>query len=256
MRLLDLIKNIISGHKKIDTRKLPTQSYFYPEDFEISIKKASDEDIIDYDFNFNSDDLLVIIDCVKNIVKKNTIFSKKYKFEDLKSVDIIYIFLEVVKFTNNKSVNIDFYNEFHGKKDTVEFNSNFFNYFNFGSLKDKYNSDELVFEINGYKYSLPSIGVEEDLTRFLLRKSHDTDSEKYNDYSYDFLFFLGTKNTISHQEIENLITIFNDDLSEEEKFKVKKIIESFIEIIGYTLKVDDNIIDVKSKLDLEKIWKT
>ena len=53
MGLLEIIKNIVSGYRRIDTSLLPSQGYFYPKDFEVKIKKATDEDVIDYEFNFN-----------------------------------------------------------------------------------------------------------------------------------------------------------------------------------------------------------
>ena len=37
MGLIDIIKNIISGGKKIDIKRLPSQGYFYPIDFEIKL---------------------------------------------------------------------------------------------------------------------------------------------------------------------------------------------------------------------------
>ena len=43
-----------------------------------------------------------------------------------------------------------------------------------------YDSVNKCFDIHGYKYSLPSIGVENSLTDFLISKYYDTDSYKYN----------------------------------------------------------------------------
>ena len=102
MGLIEVIKSIISGHKSINTKFFPSQGYFYPKDFEVKIKKATDEDIIDYEFNFDVDNIMKIIDSIKKIVFRNTFFSKDYKFIDLKSIDIVFLFLEIVKFTNNK----------------------------------------------------------------------------------------------------------------------------------------------------------
>lgn len=102
---------------------------------------------------------------------------------------------------------------------------------------------------------MPSVGVENSLTQYLLSISNNVGSDKYNDYSYDFLFFLGKKNNLTFEEIENLITIFNFDIDDREKKKIKSIIKKFIEIIDYSLKVNNLLIDVKSRLDLENIWK-
>jgi type II secretory pathway component GspD/PulD (secretin) len=75
MGLLEIIRNIVSGGKKINTKKLPSQGYFYPSDFYVRIKRATDEDVIDYEYNFNSENIIEVIESVKKIVMKNTIFS-------------------------------------------------------------------------------------------------------------------------------------------------------------------------------------
>ena len=102
---------------------------------------------------------------------------------------------------------------------------------------------------------MPSVGVENSLTQYLFSISNIDGCDKYNDYSYDFLFFLGKKNNLTFEEIENLVTIFNFDIDDDEKKKIKSIIKKFIEIIDYSLKVNNLLIDVKSRLDLENIWK-
>ena len=109
--------------------------------------------------------------------------------------------------------------------------------------------------MDGFRFSMPSIGVENALTNFLLNKINDINASYYNQKSYDFLFFLGDKNSLSDDEIENLITIFNYDIDDEEKSKIKNIIHKFKDLIGYSIRVDDKIIDLKSNLDLENIWK-
>ena len=60
---------------------------------------------------------------------------------------------------------------------------------------NKWNKDEKCFNLNGYKYSLPSIGVESSLTSFLIDKSYGDHSEKYSKYSYSFVYFLNNKQT-------------------------------------------------------------
>jgi hypothetical protein len=102
---------------------------------------------------------------------------------------------------------------------------------------------------------MPSIGVENSLTQYLMSLSDLPDTDMYNEYSYDFLFFLGRKNNLNYEEIENLITIFNFDIDDEERVKIKSVINEFIEIVGYNLRHKNLLIDVKSNIDLENIWK-
>jgi len=256
MGILEIIKNIVSGYKRIDITKLPSQGYFYPKDFEIKVKKATDEDVIEYEFNFNSDNILEVIESIKKIVNKNIFFSKEYKFEDLKSIDIVFIFLEIVKFTIGKEIEIEYFNDDNGKNESINFDSKYFNYFDLKKYFSNYIPEECSFLVDGYKFAMPSIGVENSLTQYLFSLSDIPGSERYNDYSYDFLFFLGRKNNLTFEEIENLVTIFNFDIDDDEKSKIESIIKKFLSIIDYNLKVNNSLVDVKSKLDFQSIWKT
>jgi hypothetical protein len=253
MGIAEIIRGILSQSKKIETSNLPTQGLFYKPDFEIRIKKAEMEDIIDYEFNYDKENLYAVIESVKKVVKKNIQFSKNYKFEDVKSVDIVFLFLEIVKFTMNKSIRISYFNDIIGKPDSIEFSSNTFNYFDFSKCEHDKESGEIL--IDGYKFSMPSIGIENCLTNFLVSKSDKPDSNKWNDYNYDFLFFVGNKNNLTFDEIENLVTIFNFDIESSEQSKIRKIVKAFMSVVGYSLQIDGKIVDVKSKLDLETIWK-
>ena len=66
---------------------------------------------------------------------------------------------------------------------------------------------------------------------------------------------LGHKNFISFDEIDNLIEIFNFDLDDDEKQKIKKIIEIFLPLQKYSLIKDNKVIEINSKIDLGNIWK-
>ena len=98
-------------------------------------------------------------------------------------------------------------------------------------------------------------GLENSLTNFLLKKSRDLNSEVYNKYSYDFLYFLGHKSHLTFDEIENLIQIFNFDMEDDDRKKVRKIVKKLSVIGKYSLKKDSQVIDVTAKIDLGTIWK-
>lgn len=253
MGIVEIMKGLLSTTKKIETNNLPTQGLFYKPDFVLRIKKADVEDIIDYEYNYDKENLYAVIESVKKIVSKNTQFSKNYKFEDIKSVDIIYLFLEIVKFTMNKTIKIPFFNDEVGKPDIIEFNDKTFNYFDFSKYKLDRDNGEIV--IDDYRFSMPSIGIENCLTNFLVLKSDDKDAKKWNAYNYDFLFFVGNKNNLTFNEIENLVTIFNFDLDPSEQDKIRKIVKEFMSVVGYSLQINGRIVDIKTKLDLETIWK-
>jgi len=255
MGISQIIKSILGQTKKIEVVTLPTQGMFYPQDIEIKVKKADLEDIIDYEYNYDKENLYAVIESVKSIVRKNTLFNDKYRFEDIKSVDIVYIFLEIVKITTKKPIEISFFNDEIGKLDVVEFNNKNFNYFNFDKYDEFY--DKMTYElvIDGYRFSMPSIGSENCVTNFLVSKTNDTDCNKWSDYNYDFLFFLGNRNNLTFSEVENLITIFNFDIDDTERDKIRKIVNEFLDVVSYSIKFNNKVIDIKSKLDLETIWK-
>jgi hypothetical protein len=254
MRVIDFLKGIFSKKKEIDLKILPSQGYFYDNDFKIYIKKANDKDIKDYEFGFVVDDLSVILRKVKRIVKKNIIIPEGYNFEYIKSIDVIFLFFEVVKFTKNKKIKIFYFDE-SGEDHVVDFESKNFNYFNFNNLKNNWNSTLKEFLVDGYKFTLPSLGVENSITQFLIDKSYEVGSEKYNEYNYNFVYFVGNKDFLTYDEIENLIQIFNYDLDDDEKDKVNNIIRAFSGLHRYTLRKGNEIIEITSRINLENIWK-
>lgn len=256
MNLVNLLKGLLNLQKKLEVKNLPSQGLFYNEDFEISIKKAQIEDIIEYEHNYIKDDLSVVISKLKKVVEKNSIFSNAYEFNDLKSIDIVFLFLEIVKFTKGKAVNLTYFDDELGKENMIEFSSNYFNYFRLNEeIMKHYEKSTREFLIDDFKFSLPSIGVENCITNYLISKSDENDAIKYNDYNYDFIFFLGNKRKINFEEIENLIQIFNEDLEIEDRKKIKKIVKLFQPIQRYSLKRGNKVIEINSKIDLEKIWK-
>jgi hypothetical protein len=255
MGILEVLKSIMVETKKLDIKKLPSQGLFYQDGFSIKIKKALIEDIIEYEYKFDKHNLLLAIECIKEVVSKNVILSNDWTYNDIKSIDIIFIFLEIVKFTTDKEIKISYINKF-GKEDFVSFDTDHFNYFDFSDILDNYDSSTKEFLLDGYRFSVPCIGVETSLTRYISKRgSTQKEATKLNEYSYDFMFFLGNKSNLNFEEIDNLVSIFNDDLDDEELHKIKKIVDRFKGIIAYTLLIDGNSIEIKTKIDLSAIWK-
>jgi hypothetical protein len=251
MNLYDYIKNIFIKKKKINIKLLPSQGFFYEDDFDLYIKKVSKKDIDIYKDGFISTDLGIILTKVKNLVYNNIITN--YDFDYIRSIDIIYIFFELVKFTKNKSIDIEYF-DINGNKRKIEFSEKYFNYFDFGQFKNNWNSIDKCFDINKYKYTLPSISIENCLTDFLNYKLFEGDTKKWNEYNYDFIYFLGKKEFLTFDEIENLIQIFNYDLSEEESEKVVNIIKSFRKLQRYTLIDNEFEIDLSTRVNIGGVW--
>lgn len=254
MSLITVVKSLLNLQKKMDIKSLPSQGFFYKDDFEIWIKRCDVDHIKDYENNYIKDNLGSIIHKVKKIVENNTIFSYGYTFNDIKSIDIIYLFLEIVKFTKNEKIKIPYVDE-NGLSKTINFEKKNFNYYKLDDYIKYYNKETKQFIIDNYMFSLPSIGVENGLTNFLISKANDKDATKYNEYFYDFTYFLGDKNNLKFNEIENLIQIFNFEIDEKEMLKINKIMDIFIPLQSYSLLKNNNIIEISSKIDLEKIWK-
>jgi len=250
LEIINILNSISSATKQLNIKELPSQGLFYPANFTLAIRKASFDDIMLYNFNYIKDDLSVILTETKRIIKNNIILGENFKYEDLKSNDLLYIFFEIVKFTMNKEITIPYVDIF-GNIIQVPFCADNFNYFNYDSLKCEYNSETREFIKDGYKFSTPSVGVENCLVEYIYnleQKGEDTD------VNYDFLFFLGNKNYLSHDEMNNLVTIFNDDIDNVEKEKIAEIIKLIYPAIGYTLKWNNKIIGLDMKIDFEKLF--
>lgn len=255
---IGFIKCAFGIEKNIDVKTLPSQGLFYRKDFSIRIKKVSKEDISDYEKMYVAEDFGVILRELKKIVEKNTIFSKGYKFNDLKSIDVVFLFLEIAKFTKGKSIVVEYMDADSEKKESISFDEKSFNYFKMDEdLLEKWEDSERVFIIDGYKFSLPSIGIENALTSYLISRFSDRsiDSSMYVKYNYDFAFFLGEKDTLTPEEIENLIQIFNYDIDKDELGKIGKIIERMAPMQKYSLAKNGKTIEISNKINLENIWK-
>ena len=251
----EFFRKLFIRKRKIDIKLLPSQGLFNKNDFKITVTPASTKDFFDYETNYVKDDVGVVIYYIKKIVQQNIIISSGYKFEDIKSIDVIFIFLEIVSLTKGRPINLIYFDKNKDKEEKIEFGSKNFNYFQLGDLIKYYDYEERCFVVNGYKYTLPSIGVENCLTNFLIIKSAEENSSVYNSYFYDFTHFVGHKNHLKYKEIENLLQIFNFDMESEEIIKVKKIINAFAPIQRYSLIKDGKVVEMTSKINLEKIWR-
>jgi hypothetical protein len=256
MNLLNIVKGVLNLQKPIDLKTLPSQGIFYKDDFKMSIKRADMEDIIEYEHNYIVDNLGLVINKLKRVVEKNTFFSEGYGFNDIKSIDVVFIFLEIVKFTTAKPIKLNFFDDELGIESQINFEQNYFNYFRIDDhLMSNFDTITKEFLIDGFRYSIPTIGAENCLTKFLISKSGKPGAERYNKFSYDFTYFIGGKNYLNFEEIENLIQIFNFDMEQSERIKVKNIVRIFSPLQKYSLIKDNRIIDINSKINLQDIFK-
>jgi hypothetical protein len=256
MILFDFIKRIFLKKKKIEVKNLPSQGLFYKDDFKVAIKKVGPKEIEEYEKNYDKEDLGLVLGRLKKVVENNTILSKGYSFNNIKSIDVIFIFLEIVRFTKEKPVQLEYFNDEIGIIDKINFDEKTFNYCKLSDeIMEKWDPNERCFFINGYKFSLPSIGIENSLTNFLINKSYEEDASNYNEYNYNFTYFLGDKDFVNFEEIENLIQIFNFDMEPEEFEKTDNLVRLFIPLQRYSLIKNNKVIEMSSKINLQEIWK-
>jgi hypothetical protein len=255
MSLISILSGILNTSKKIDIGFLPSRGLFYPNDFEIKIKKASMEDIIRYESSYEGD-VLNVIQCMKTIISKCCDFGK-YSFSHVKSADLVFLFLEIVAYTNGEPVKFEHFDRETGIEEKLDFGSKNFYYFDSEKYGWIYNEETKSFIVDGYNLTMPSIGVEYSLDKFFNRKIDDIDYlRKLEKSNFHFLYFTDNKSTLEENEIENLLIIFNDEISYEEQMKMSKTIDIFTKAFGYNFIKNNKIIDIKTKLDLKKIWKT
>ena len=250
------LRSLLRSKVRINVKKLPSQGFFYKPDFKITIKRADEEEIRQYESGYDKENVAAVLSKLKSIVRNNTILENGYEFSHIKSIDIVYIFLEIVKHTKGKPVVISYFDDETSTVRDVNFGTDCFNYFVPDSnLIDSWNSDLRCFDINGYRISLPSIGIENSLTQYLIEKSYEPGAERFNDYNYNFTFLLDDKNRLRFDEIDNLIQIFNFDIDEQEKVRVENAVSKIKQMQKYSLRVNGKVIDLSSKINLEKIWK-
>lgn len=239
MNILSILSSLKERTKTIDLSKSITRGIFYPKGFEIKIKKASDANISYYKDNFQNNNILNIINCMIKMVFNNTVI-KNGTFADIKALDLYYIFLEIVKFTIDRDIYINL-------GDTQIPIDN--NYLYFDYSKYKFDDSTKEFLIDGYRFSLPSMGIEDCLARYIFEKK---DLKK--EYTFYFVYFLGNKNYLSYNEIDNLLSLFNEDMNPEEYNKIEKIVNTFKEWNNFKLQYKGFEVDLKYNLDLRNVF--
>lgn len=251
MTLTNILKGLMIERKEIHLTDLPTQGYFYPIDMKLFIKSAEMEDIMDYEQKIDRFNVMNSIECIKDIVFKNVSLNNSYSYSDLKSVDIIFIFFEIVTFTKKKDLIVKYQDGSTQKE--IPFCAKYFNYFDFSPFLEFYDKSTREFVFDGFRYSFPSVGVENALAKYLSTLSNEQIQEMKN-ISYDFLFYLGGRSNIDYTQFENLIQIFNYDLEEKDKTTVSQIIAYFNPILSYSLRIDGQKVELRSSMNLESIW--
>lgn len=241
--------------KKLDKLKLPSQSLFYDDGFEVYVEKCKPEYIKEYKTNFDLSDIAPILKRMTRVIIDHTTYSEGYSYRDIISIDLVFIFLEIVNHTKGSPIILHHYDDVSDVIVPIEIGTHTFEYHKYSDgIMKRYNKVDKCFNLNGYMISLPSTGIEEDLTGFLSSISAIPGSEKFNGYDYNFLYVMGTETELSVKKMVDIINIFNIDITNEEKKNLKNAVNKVKSIQKYTIRHNGESIPLSSKLDLLNIF--
>lgn len=217
----ELICEIKRNFKKkvVDLNKLPSKNLFYPQGFKITLKPVEKTYIENFKTSFISSNKnpILISRLMKKIVKNSII--EKDNFEEILSIDIMYLFIIIV--------NISYSDKFKIEEKLK--------HFNFDKYRDYYNDQEKVFEIKGFKYAPPKCLIQEDVINFVLNTGLKRQKE-IPERALNFIFFIKDKKRLKTEEIDNLLTIFSEELSDNDKKLINLIVQKFSGMNIYKLK--------------------
>lgn len=242
--MINFFKNIFTkDSKEIYVNDLPSQGYFYDRNLKITISKGSDKDREFFNKSLGNSNIFGIISTIITILKKYVKFNlSDFKFNALRAIDLFYLFVEFVKFTKEDEV---FFN-------SVEFDKYNFVYFNFISFLDNYDKKTREFVFDGWRFSMPSIGVETSLNHFSHELSVRGELEKYQDSNFNLIYFLGNRIELSYNDMINLIQSL-EDLDNHEIEKIDSIVSNFSTLGIYVLKGENGVVKISPEM-LKTIW--
>lgn len=212
-------------NKSINISKLPSQGYFYPMGLKLDIERGTKEDKEYYLNNLNNTNVLGFTEIVKNILKSRVnINLESFKFDSIKTIDIFYMFILFIEHTENRKI----------KFNEIVFNSDNFIYFDFEKYHENYDSTRREFKFNGWRFSLPSVGIESSLNRFSYEITIRGELEKYQNSNFNLIFFLGDRNSLTYEEIINIVEIMEDLYTDDLNY-INEIVSKFTSVGVYLL---------------------
>lgn len=253
----NLISKILSSFKKekrfnITNDMLPTRGIFYPENIEISVTKASEETIKMYNSEISktNDDINLLLHLINKVVE-NHIIVKNSTYHNLKSLDLLYLFIYIVRITTEKPymVKYELPNKTTGEIELNEENFMYMSLDRISSHFDFYNKEKKQIILNnGFMFSLPSIGIETKIVEFIRANE---DKFEFNDLN--FIYFMGNGNDVSFEEIENVIISF-EELDSETYIEIRDFVHVYEEEQRFKLLKDNVFVDLKSGLHFNDLW--
>jgi hypothetical protein len=253
-RIKKYFKELFGYQITLDINKLPSLGLFYPKNFNITIRKPSIEEVVKFEHVYDKNDIVSSVKNIRKFVFQCTSI-EGYVPYDIISMDLLFIFLKLVKLYTKVPVIVHYYDS-EGVLQQIFLTEDNFNYAKIpDDLMVCYDSKERNFNFNGFRYSLPTIGVYTSLDEFVndkVSKGMDT-LEKYKNLEYNFIYCLSKRNSLTVSEIDNLIDVFNEDIEPDVKKTNEDIIAKFNTLFKYSLKNDKYVIGINN-LDLTNIF--
>lgn len=253
IKLFKNIKEYIFGKKiELEVKKLPSMGLFYDDEFKIFIKKMEIEEIFlfkkEYDFN----NIFKITESIRRVVEKHTIYSKGYNIDDLSSIDLMYVFYNIIALTKNKPIN--FIYQYNNILKNIPFTEATFRYAKLDKLLENYDPKTKTVNVGSYRLKYPTIGIEKSIYNFIIDMGKQNKIDDYKDYNYNFMYFVPDKKTLTYEEIDNLLILFNNELPDDLQKTITEALGIISDNMGYKLysKEDDSVIDISS-IDLKNI---
>lgn len=212
--MIELLKKIPEYNELIvNNYELPSRGYFYPSDFKIILTRIDIDDVRNVFTRVSNTTpkmtSYVMMVLINNILIDQIILNKGYSYDMLVSIDILYLFLELIKFSKGSDVDIN----------GVAFKSDNFEYFDFDDWGEYYDAEKRAFIFDGWEMRLPSVGAYQSVIDYAILKGKNAD----NNIDLTLLYFLKENSYfMGVSEIENLSLCFND-LSAKERERLKKI---------------------------------
>lgn len=214
LSLISIIKSLSLQKNRIDVTELPSMGLFYPKDLEwVEVTPITTGLIELFNNRFKDDnsDVTYInnLNVIKIIVKYVVNMPDGYSYDDISTLDIMYLFIKSVELYTGVVILKD-----------VLFSAKNYNYFDTHKLL-QYHKDT-YFEINGWRYSHPTIGVENSMIDYLIK----TGERDINPEYLNFIYFQNGKNKLEFNEINNLIDLWKH-MSEENRNEMNDCIFKF-----------------------------
>lgn len=215
MDILNLEELIECGYIHIDKSKLPTKGLFYSDDLEIFAKGLTKKELFDfYNIfsyeNVNTDRLYKTM-VLYSLLKKGLKFTKKFNYKYIKTYDVLYLSLFIINLSIDGGALINpNYDLFKNVIHSISYDKMIENLYDFNLEVSSFDNYQIFYDkkkksynIDGYLYCPPSIGLNMSLINIL------SVNENINPTAIIFSNFQKyNKNSIKENDLLNMSILY------------------------------------------------